>query len=143
MDAFGWYFLVFIGVNAAVQWYLARAMRGREGGPAPPLDDVLDVRSRNQTRLILYFWRPGCSLCGPTSMIINPLLEERRDIVKIDAFAHRDLLRRFAIPGTPALVIVNEGRIERVLVGSRNEQQIRELVGADQRSDDENVDLEI
>jgi thioredoxin 1 len=136
MDGFGWYFFVFVAAYVATQFWLVWRTRGQHGRRAPRLDDVLDARLLEQPRLILYFWRPGCHVCGPTSMVINPLLERRKDIVKINTLEERELARRFRVFGTPTLVVVNRGWIERVLVGSRNEAQIRDLVGAESDAED-------
>ena len=135
MDGFGLYLLLFLFAFAVGQRWLVRRPRRLEGRPTPRLDDLLDARYLRQPRLILYFWQPGSHVCGPTSMVINPLLEARRDIVKINALEQWELARRFDILGTPTLVVINEGRIERVLAGSRNEQQIRRLVGATESPD--------
>jgi thioredoxin 1 len=137
MTRFGWYTFLFFGAYMATQFWLVWRTRNQEGRPAPRLDDVLEQRYLEQRRLILYFWRPGCHICGPTSMVINPLLEKRKDIVKINALEERELMRRFGVAGTPTLVVINDGRIERVLTGSRNEQQIRDLVGAWDEDDDD------
>jgi thioredoxin 1 len=130
MDRLGLYFLLFIVAFVASQFWLVWRTRNQQGRPAPRLDDVVNAKFLEQPRLILYFWRPGCHVCGTTSMVINPLLGTRKDIVKINALEERALARRFGILGTPTLVVIREGRIERVLTGSRNEQQIRDLVGA-------------
>jgi thioredoxin 1 len=137
MDGFGFYLLLFLVAFALAQYWLVHRSRGLEGRPAPRLDDVLDAKYLDQPRLILYFWQPGSHVCGTTSMVINPLLETRRDIIKINTLEEWELARRFDVLGTPTLVVISEGRIERVLVGSRNEQQIRELVGAFEEDTDE------
>lgn len=129
MDRYGWYFLLFTAAYVATQFWLVWRTRNQQGRRTPRLDDLLDPKVLEQPRLILYFWRPGCHVCGTTSMIVNPLLGRRPDIVKINALEERELVRRLRVPGTPTLVIIQEGRIERILVGSRNEQQIRDLVG--------------
>jgi thioredoxin 1 len=136
MDRFGWYFFLFAAAYAATQFWLVYRTRNQGGRPAPRLDDVLDAKYLEQSRLILYFWRPGCHVCGPTSMVINPLLGTRKDIVKINTLEERELARRFRVFGTPTLVVVNGGRIERMLVGSRNEAQIRDFVGAEDGEED-------
>jgi thioredoxin 1 len=130
MDGFGWFFILFVAAYVATQFWLVYRTRDRQGRPAPRLDDILDAKYLEQPRLILYFWRPGCHVCGPTSMVINPLLERRKDIVRVNTLEERELARRLGVVGTPTLVAISRGYIERVLVGSRNEQQIREFVGA-------------
>ena len=139
MTRFGWYTFLFIAAFVASQFWLVWRTRNQHGRRAPRLDDVLAPHHLDQPRLILYFWRPGCHVCGPTSMVINPLLDKRRDIVKINALEERELVRRLGVMGTPTLVVISEGRIERMLTGSRNEQQIRDLVGA-WDTDDEDKD---
>lgn len=136
MDGFGWFFFLFVAAYVATQFWLVYRTRNWQGRRAPRLDDILDAKHLEQPRLILYFWRPGCHVCGPTSMVINPLLERRKDIVKINTLEERELARRFRVLGTPTLVVVNRGWIEQVLVGSRNEAQIRDFVGAEKGEED-------
>lgn len=130
MDGLGFYFLLFLGLLAAMQFWLRRCARLMEGCTAPRLDDLIDPKHLLEPRLILYFWRPGCHICGQTSSIINPLLETRRDILKINALEEPELVRRLRLTGTPALIVIAGERIERVLIGSRNEQEIRALLNA-------------
>lgn len=136
MDGLGFYFLLFLGLLAAMQFWLRRCVRLMEGRPAPRLDDLIDPRRLLEPRLILYFWRPGCHICGQTSSIINPLLETRRDILKINALEEQALVKRLRLTGTPALIVIAGERIERVLIGSRNEQEIRDLLNAWPTPDD-------
>lgn len=136
MDEYGRYFLLFLTLFMVSQYWLVWRARRRRGDPVPRLDDVIDSRTREQPRLILFFWRPDCPLCGPGCMVIDPLLDEREDIVSIDILEHRGFARRFGVSDAPALVILSQGRIERIVVGSRNEQQIRHLVDAWQTEDD-------
>lgn len=130
MDRLGWYALLFVVAYVATQFWLVWRTRNQRGRRAPSVDDLLDAEFLAQPRVILYFWRPGCHVCGPTSMVINPLLGKRKDIIRINTLEQRELAQRFGVLGTPTLVVINQGWIEQVLVGSRNELQIRELVGA-------------
>lgn len=134
MDGFGGYLLLFIAVYLAVQgWLMLQARKGR-GRPAPRLDDMLDPRHLSRERLVLYFWRPGCQLCAPTSRLVDALLETRDDIVKVNVLEEPDLAERFRVQGTPTLIVLRGRRIEQVLVGSRDEGGILALLDPDGRA---------
>ncbi|HSP00778.1 MAG TPA: thioredoxin family protein [Thioalkalivibrio sp.] len=137
MGSFGFYLLIFLALLMAMQLWLRRCARLMEGCPAPRLDDLIDPQRLAQPRLILYVWRPGCHICGQTSSIINPLLETRPDILKINALEDLELVQRLRLTGTPALIVIAGERIEQVLIGSRNEQEIRTLLNAWPELDDD------
>lgn len=111
------------------QFWLFYRTRNQRGRPLPDLSDLLEPALLQKPRLVLYFWSPACPMCSQVSRVINPLLAERDDVVSLNALEHKALASRLRVMGTPTLMEIADGRIQRVLVGARNEAVIRELVG--------------
>lgn len=107
---------------------LLRARR-MYGQPAPDLSHFLSDAQRRQRRLLVYFWSPRCGACRSMTPIIDALAQSRSDVAKINVFEARGEARACGVMGTPTLVLIRDGRIAHVEVGTRSEKQIRALLG--------------
>ncbi|MFN2348230.1 MAG: thioredoxin family protein [Thioalkalivibrio sp.] len=123
------FFVCLIAAYFGFQFWLLYRTRNQQGRPAPDLSDLLDADTLARPRLVFYFWSPACPMCGQVTRVIDPLLESREDIIKINAMEQPELARRFRVMGTPTLLVVSNGYILRVLVGAKSEKAILELVG--------------
>lgn len=123
------FFASLIAAYFAFQFWILYRTRNQQGRPAPDLSDVLDAQTLSRPRLVFYFWSPACPMCEQVTRVIDPLLQTRTDIIKINAMEQPELARRFRVMGTPTLLTVSDGRIQRILVGAKSEKTIRELVG--------------
>jgi len=103
----------------------AREMRGR---PTPDLSDVFTEQQRSQKRLLLYFWSPRCSMCRAMTPVIEQLTQQRQDVISINAAENTDIARRFKVMGTPTLILLVEGKIDKILLGAKSEKTIRSLL---------------
>ncbi|HHJ18641.1 MAG TPA: thioredoxin [Gammaproteobacteria bacterium] len=106
---------------------LAFRMRGRM---APAYDDVIDAGQEEQSRLLFYFWSPACGMCRSMTPIIDELIAQRKDVVKVDVSETPDVARRFRVLGTPGLAVVEKGKVEKVMLGVKSRQKILELLPA-------------
>lgn len=99
------------------------------GQPAPDLSEVRPDLDVHHGTLLLYFWSANCPMCAPVTRTVDELSATHDNVVKINVREHLDLARRFGIMGTPTLIRVNNGTIERMLVGAKPPDQIRALLG--------------
>lgn len=129
MEPLSLFFVLLIAAYFTVQFSLLYRTRNQEGRPAPDLSDLLAPEQLQGHRLVFYFWSPACPMCGQVTRVIDPLLETRDDIIKVNALEQAELARRFRVMGTPTLLVVSGGYIRRVLVGAKSEKLIRELLG--------------
>ena len=63
-------------------------------------------------------------MCKAMSKIIDELAESHDNILKIDVMQNMDITAGFGIMGTPSLVLVNDGKIEQMMVGAKTKSQI-------------------
>ncbi|WP_455211998.1 thioredoxin family protein [Kaarinaea lacus] len=102
--------------------------RGIQGQQAPDLTDVITEKQRQQPRLLLYFWSPRCSMCRNMTPIVDKLAHEREDVISINAADNVDVARRFKVMGTPTMVLLKNGKVDKVLLGAKSEKTIHALL---------------
>jgi thioredoxin 1 len=123
--------LAFIIIIAAILiWQLVPFIRARkmQGKPAPDFAEAVDERLKDRKRLLFYFWSPSCAMCRKASPVIESLMQSHDDIVKVNILEQADLTHRFKVLGTPTLVLVNDGKVEKMLLGVQPEKRIKRLL---------------
>jgi thioredoxin 1 len=118
-------------VGAAVAWILWRQflpflrawrMRGKQVPlPEPRAGTELG-------RQLVYFWSPHCGMCVGMSRVVDRLMETRSDLQKVNAMENATLARRYGVCATPTLVLVVDGKVEKVLLGPQSEKRILALL---------------
>jgi len=103
----------------------AREIQGQQ---TPDLTDVFTEKQRQQPQLLLYFWSPRCSMCRGMTPIVDKLAQEREDVISINAADDVDIARRFKVMGTPTLVLLKNGKVDKVLLGAKSEKSIHALL---------------
>jgi thioredoxin 1 len=103
----------------------ARLIRGK---PAPDLAGLVDPKLLGEERLLFYFTSPRCIMCRSMTPVIERLAAQRDYIIKVDVSETLDLANKFGVMGTPTLVLLRAGRVERMLVGAKSEKQVLALL---------------
>jgi thioredoxin-like negative regulator of GroEL len=63
--------------------------------------------------VVVYFWGPDCPNCELFARDLPDLLPELPEgvrVVKVNAYEHTDLARRFGLAGIPAFVLFKDGK---------------------------------
>ncbi|HHS89600.1 MAG TPA: thioredoxin [Rhodobacteraceae bacterium] len=79
-------------------------------------------------RKLVYFMAPHCGMCRSTTPIIDALRRERDDVVMVDASARPELARALHVMATPSFVVVDNGRVEKLVVGAKSQRQILKML---------------
>ena len=87
------------------------------------------VIGRNFTDLsegIVYFYSPKCGACKRMEPTIEKLSKEVQ-VLKIDVTTEEGekLAKEFGIVGTPTIFVVKNGRIEKVIIGTRDYEELK------------------
>lgn len=130
MDSTAWIIVSLIALFLLGQFAFLYRSKGMQGRIAPDMTDLLSDAQKAQPRLIFYFHSPRCGMCKQVWPILKPLMDERFDIIEVDVSKRPDVARRFKVMGTPTLMRVQEGRIEKVMMGAKDEKTIRDFVEA-------------
>lgn len=103
----------------------AKGMRGRQ---SPDLSNFLTNEQKSYNKLLVYFWSPSCGMCRGMTTVIDGLMQNREDVLKVNAAENPELARQFKIMGTPTLVLVERGNIAEMVVGAKSEKTILALL---------------
>jgi thiol-disulfide isomerase/thioredoxin len=80
----------------------------------PETFDRLALEPRNEL-VVVDFWGPGCPNCDVFAEAAPSLLQELGDapvrIVKVNAYEHESLARRFALFGIPTFLLFRDGKL--------------------------------
>jgi len=130
MDWFGYLIATFIAVFVLLNFlplWRARQVRGRA---VPELDTLLTDAQRAKRRLLVYFWSPSCGMCRGMTPVIDRLAAERGDVLKVNTAELMHLAKHFGVMATPSLALVEQGVLQKLVVGAKSESQIRALFEA-------------
>ena len=76
-------------------------------------DSFDELIAARDVLVVVYFWGPNCPNCEIFARDLPELLEEiPKDVrvVKVNAYEHPELARRFALFGIPAFVLFKNGK---------------------------------
>lgn len=87
----------------------------------PPIIDATSetfdalVFAPRDALIVVDFWGPGCPNCEIFAKDAPALLAQLGDapvrVVKVDAYTHEDLARRFSLFGIPTFLLVRDGKL--------------------------------
>lgn len=111
-------------LQGAVYWKAKRArgmvVRGFPG--------VLGSIAESAGTVAAYLYSPNCSHCRIQGPIIERLREDFPGITPVNVLEEMEGARRLGILGTPATVIITDGRVRRVFVGVASESDLRKAL---------------
>ena len=120
--------LVLFALFLLLQLYPVYSSYKARGKEIPQLTGVVSDEVLQNKRYLLYFWSPRCGMCRGMTPIIEKLTKERNDIAKIDAAQHPESARALGVMGTPALVLIEDGKISKTVLGAKPENVILQML---------------
>ena len=100
------------------------------GKPAPDMDDVINSETDMTRPVYLYYMSERCSNCKKMTPIIEQQERQNPNVITINLSHEREKGVRFGVRGTPTLLSVKDGVIERVKLGAMNEKKILDFIHA-------------
>lgn len=81
-----------------------------------------------QKKLLLFFSSEHCGPCRAMYPVIEKLKQDYANVISMDMGKNIELARSLGIRATPTLVIIENGFIQKVLLGSQSEAKLRSLL---------------
>jgi len=114
----------------AMQLVLRMRMQAMQGKPAPELKGEWGKAIRKGRRALFYFYSPHCGPCKAMAPTIDALAADHPRVFKVDVSQDFGVARKFGVMATPAVVLVENGVIQRFLIGRQGKEKLQELLAA-------------
>jgi thioredoxin 1 len=121
--------LLFIGF-IVMQMVLLRRMRRLEGKAAPELSGKHKRWVKPGNRALFYFYSPACGACRTMTPVIKKLSQHNEGVFSVDITRDMETARKFGVMATPTTIVVVDGVVQRVLVGSQTPELLESTLSA-------------
>lgn len=98
------------------------------GKPAPAMDDMISSDTDMEKPVYLYFMSDRCTNCKKMTPLIAEQERQNPNIITINISHEREKGVRFGVRGTPTLLSVKDGVIERVKLGAMKKHKILDFI---------------
>jgi len=120
--------LAVVGFLVVMQLYIRLTAFLKKGKEIKGLTGVLGKKINAGEKNVVYFYTPSCGACKPMTPIIEVLTNEFENLHKANLAKDIDIGRAFGVMGTPALIAVENSRIQSYVLGARTEHFIRKML---------------
>ncbi|MEW6646438.1 MAG: thioredoxin family protein [Pseudomonadota bacterium] len=125
---------ILIGVMAlfmAMPLYIWLGSKRLQGQAAPDYAALLTPQQQGRDKLLFYFYSEHCGPCRTLAPLIDSMAERHGNVVKVDVMQQPAAARQFGIRATPTLVLVEGGKVVKVLLGAVSAKQLEVLLRGD------------
>ncbi|OMH41326.1 thioredoxin family protein [Desulfurobacterium indicum] len=109
-----------------IYWgFKSKRMKGK---PLPLLDG--EFARLKKGKGLVYFYSPTCQPCKAMEPIIKKLVKDAKiKVVRVNVTEKPELARKFGVLATPSEILVEDGKIVKVILGPATEGDIRKGLG--------------
>ena len=119
---------VLVGGFVLLQLSMVLRMKLKKGKGVPDLSGAHGRMVKNGSKVMMYFYSPGCRACKTITPIIKSLSKKHKNVFSINITKDMDTARKLGILGTPSVVLVEGGIIKEFMAGAIGESQINEML---------------
>lgn len=126
--------LVYTVIGLTVTWllyiaYMNVATRAAEGRSAESLYAIFPGMRVREGKSLVYCFSPQCRPCRPMSREVDSLIDDGEPVYKLDITKHPEASRELGIRAAPTLVLIENGRIARMVLGVKLAAFMRDMLG--------------
>jgi thioredoxin 1 len=119
--------LAFLAANALWVLLASRQLRGRS---VADLAMIYPELSGHQGKAVIYCYSADCGPCRRITPAIDALRAEHPNLIKLDVAERPAEARRLGIRATPTLLLVEDGRVLKALVGAHGLGAVKVFLGS-------------
>lgn len=120
--------LAIAGLFLFMQIYMRLTAYLKKGKKIQGVGGSLGKEIERGKKVLVYFYTNSCAACKPMTPVVDRLKESYKNIHKVNLASEMDTGRSFGVMGTPALVLVEDSKIQSYNLGARNEHFIKNLL---------------
>jgi thioredoxin 1 len=126
------YILVTIIVLVLILPYMMMRLSSRAlvGKSAPHMDDVVHSDTDTSKPVFLYFMSKRCSNCREMTPLIKEEGQKNPNVIMINISYEREKGVRFGVRGTPTILSIRDGVIDRVKLGALKKSKLTEFLSS-------------
>jgi thioredoxin 1 len=89
------------------------------------LQGKLKVLEKSGSKGLVYFFSPSCRACKYQTPIIKELQSTHKNIFDVDISRDMQTARLFGIKATPTTILVENGTVQKVLLGVKQKEDLK------------------
>lgn len=120
--------LAFAGLFVLLQLVTRISTFLKKGKEVNGLPGKLGKDVASGRRQLIYFFTHSCQACKAMTPVVEKLSKEFSNIHSVNLARDMDIGRRFGVMGTPAVVLVESGKIKEFTLGAKSEPYLRNLL---------------
>ena len=97
---------------------------------APHMDDVVNSDTDMSNPVILYFMSKRCSSCREMTPLIEEEGKKNSNVIMINISDEREKGVRFGVRGTPTILSIRDGVIDRVKLGALTGNKLSDFLSS-------------
>ena len=119
---------ILVGLLVIMQLNMLRMAKKSKGTQLSGLNRQMRILEKKGSNGMVYFFSPDCYACKAQTPIIKSLQSEYKNIYDIDISQDLETAQIFGIKATPTTVLVENGVISKVLLGTKTKEVLESLI---------------
>ena len=131
MDPFLTTVAVIILLAFIVKLSMNTRMNRSIGKPAPDMSEISGHTLGPDETAMVYFYGPHCRACKPMTPVVKAMGEKQINVYVVDISERPRLARDFGLIATPTVMLVRNGLISQVRVGTLSQAKLEQMLSND------------
>ena len=128
MDPFLVFVMLVILAAFAARFAMFARMKRKVGLPVPDVSAFTTRQLGPDQRALFYFYGPHCRACKPMTPVVKAESENHDNVFAVDISEYPKLARDFGLAVTPTVILVENGHIGDIRVGTLSQARLQQLL---------------